>query len=145
MTDNTEKNQGQNQGQSSQQSGQQQQKNPQDVSKKDPTQENNKEQGNKQGQQDHLMPGFDADAETMPMQRIDQGGFLNVRNVYVGPAEVAGLPFSVRRSYSDRFPSRAQFLHFARRQLQTIYRVEGECAQGESLLFNTTGHVVETR
>jgi hypothetical protein len=47
MADNAEKNQGQNPGQS----GQQQQKNPQDVLKKDPSQESNKEQGNKQGQQ----------------------------------------------------------------------------------------------
>jgi hypothetical protein len=59
----------------------------------------------------------------------------------MGPAEVAGLRFSVRPSYPDRFAPRAQFLHFARRQHQTIYRVEGECAERESLLFNTTGHV----
>jgi hypothetical protein len=52
MTDNVQKNQGQNPGQSGQQSGQQQQKNPQDVSKKDPSQDRNKEQDDRQGQKD---------------------------------------------------------------------------------------------
>jgi hypothetical protein len=52
MTDDVQKNQGQNPGQSGQQSGQQQQKNPQDVSKKDPSQDRNKEHDDKQGQQD---------------------------------------------------------------------------------------------
>jgi len=42
MTDNSEKKSGQNSGQS----GQQQQKNPQDISKKDPSQDSHKEQGN---------------------------------------------------------------------------------------------------
>jgi hypothetical protein len=50
MTDDVQKSQGQNPGQS----GQQQQKNPQDVSKKDPSQDRDrvKERDNKQGQQD---------------------------------------------------------------------------------------------
>jgi hypothetical protein len=52
MTDDVQKNQGQNPGQSGQQSGQQQQKNPQDVSKKDPSQDRNKEHDDQQGQRD---------------------------------------------------------------------------------------------
>ena len=48
MTDNAEKNRSQN----PEHSGQQQQKNPQDISKKNPSQDNAKEQGNKQNQQD---------------------------------------------------------------------------------------------
>jgi hypothetical protein len=52
MADDVQKNQGQNPGQSGQQSGQQQQRNPQDVSKKDPSQDRNKEHDDKQGQQD---------------------------------------------------------------------------------------------
>jgi hypothetical protein len=52
MADDVQKNQGQNPGQSGQQSGQQQQKNPQDVSKKDPSQDRNKEHDDRQGQQE---------------------------------------------------------------------------------------------
>jgi hypothetical protein len=52
MADNAQKNQGQNPGQSGQQSERQQPKNPQDVSRKNPSQESDEEQGNKQGQQD---------------------------------------------------------------------------------------------
>ena len=48
MTDNVEKNRSQN----PEHSGQQQQKTPQDISKKNPSQDNDKGQGNKQGQQD---------------------------------------------------------------------------------------------
>jgi hypothetical protein len=49
VADDVQKNQGQNPGQSGQQSGQQQQKNPQDVSKKDPSQDRNKEHDDRQG------------------------------------------------------------------------------------------------
>jgi hypothetical protein len=52
MADNAQKNQGQNPGQSGQQSGQQQPKTPQDISKKNPSQESDEERGNKQGQLD---------------------------------------------------------------------------------------------
>jgi len=48
MTENPEKKSGQNPGQS----GQQRQKNPQDISKKDPSQESNQEQGSQPGKQD---------------------------------------------------------------------------------------------
>ena len=48
MTDEIKKDQGQNPGQSGQQSGQEQQKNPQDISKKNPSQDRNKEQDDKQ-------------------------------------------------------------------------------------------------
>jgi hypothetical protein len=54
----------------------------------------------------------------------------------MGPAEVAGLRFSVRRSYSDRFVPRAQLLHFARRQLQTIIEWRGMYS-AEPLRFNS--------